>query len=336
MQTKLVTNPERRREGISVRLLQSILSGQSLEHTMAIAGQYLKRHYNCQFVDILITDQQAKTLGPMISLYQDSDLDAQAPCYPARTLLTNMRGEAIGQIVLLSSVPFTDREEAFIAETALKISLALQQSHQQEELKSKIQERELLLRDVTHRAKNVFQNIMGLIQLKFQNETQGSIQETVKEIQAYIEALAGYFSMFYSGKQVENPNAAAVVSMCIDNIEQSHQEHQIKIQTEIQNLELPANTVMPLIYFINEALSNVYKHAYTTKDNGQVRISLKHANGAVFFEIEDKGKGFIPGTQESMGRTLLHSFAKQLGGEFKIDSIPGQGTNLLLVFPFEF
>jgi signal transduction histidine kinase/DNA-binding NarL/FixJ family response regulator len=87
-----------------------------------------------------------------------------------------------------------------------------------------------------------------------------------------------------------------------------------------------------------EALSNVVSHARATR----VRVGLVYGTRSVTVLVEDNGRGFaVPGTQTfegflSAGSLGLHgmtSRALHLGGDLRLESIPGWGTKVLAILP---
>jgi signal transduction histidine kinase len=97
-------------------------------------------------------------------------------------------------------------------------------------------------------------------------------------------------------------------------------------------VEVPAPVVEALAGATAEAVSNVRRHAGTSR----VRISLTSENGAVQVEIRDRGRGFDPhstpfhryGVREAIvGRMLT------VGGTADIDSGPGGTTVTLRWWP---
>ncbi|MBI3978554.1 MAG: GAF domain-containing protein, partial [Chloroflexi bacterium] len=90
---------------------------------------------------------------------------------------------------------------------------------------------------------------------------------------------------------------------------------------------LPPLVETALFRVIQEAISNIVKHAEAKR----VWIRLEFKESAVAARIEDDGKGFRP--QEPNGRRSLGLLGMTervtlLGGTFRIDSAPGQGTRI--------
>jgi two-component system sensor histidine kinase UhpB len=87
-----------------------------------------------------------------------------------------------------------------------------------------------------------------------------------------------------------------------------------------------------------ECLTNVAKHAQAT----QVAISLARAAGVgpggeeVRFSFEDNGLGFDPGVRrQGLGLVGLRERVEALGGQFDLQSAPGQGTRVRASIPLK-
>ncbi len=81
-----------------------------------------------------------------------------------------------------------------------------------------------------------------------------------------------------------------------------------------------------------EALTNIAKHAAAN----QATVNLVCGQSDAFLTISDDGKGFYIGDSQKEGHyglDIMHERAKEVGGLLKIESIPGQGTQLTAQFP---
>ena len=92
--------------------------------------------------------------------------------------------------------------------------------------------------------------------------------------------------------------------------------------------DLPAAIKICSFRFVQEALSNAFRHAGGV---GQ-RVRLRCNEGRVLLEVSDAGPGFEPGTvhRNGLGLAGLRDRVESLGGLFKIETSP-QGTTLSMV-----
>jgi len=93
-----------------------------------------------------------------------------------------------------------------------------------------------------------------------------------------------------------------------------------------------------LYRFLQEALTNVAKHAGTTR----ARVALRSTGQTISLSVEDDGVGFDPqivrsvsGRQRGIGLMGMRERLEMLGGRLDIESQPGMGTHLIAHAPAE-
>jgi len=94
----------------------------------------------------------------------------------------------------------------------------------------------------------------------------------------------------------------------------------------------PATTAM-VIRVLNEALTNVEKHAGA----GHVDVSVRRSNGWLELRVQDDGSGFDTGHAVAgdghLGLGLMRGRAEDAGGTIELTSTPGEGTCVSLRLP---
>ena len=126
-----------------------------------------------------------------------------------------------------------------------------------------------------------------------------------------------------------------------DDIEAALQEtlqkfqHQTGLPTRLQldgeGLPLPADVQVQVLHVVQEALSNVRKHA------GASHVSLDVHKGSQWrFVVRDNGSGFDTAQRHGethVGTKIMRERAERIGATVLIDSLPGQGTTVTLTLP---
>jgi len=94
---------------------------------------------------------------------------------------------------------------------------------------------------------------------------------------------------------------------------------------------LPDEVRIALYRIAQEALNNVTKHAAAS----QVIVELELEPEQVVLDIKDDGRGFDPETvpQRGFGVRNMADRAKEIGAAFSLQSHPGQGTQIHVVWP---
>ncbi len=126
-----------------------------------------------------------------------------------------------------------------------------------------------------------------------------------------------------------------------DDIEQALQEtlqkfrHQTGLQAHLtihgDGLPLPADVQVQVLHVLQEALSNVRKHA------GASRVDLEVVKGERWrFSVRDNGVGFDASQGRGpshVGMKIMHERASGIGAEVSVVSEAGQGTTTTLTLP---
>jgi PAS domain S-box-containing protein len=110
----------------------------------------------------------------------------------------------------------------------------------------------------------------------------------------------------------------------------------VQVVTDLPSGSLPRDLETTCFRIVQEALTNIVRHAQAS----HVNIDLRQSDGTVELAIRDDGKGFDPQTVraratggESMGVLGMQERAMLVGGLLTIDSAPGVGTTIAARFP---
>jgi signal transduction histidine kinase len=104
----------------------------------------------------------------------------------------------------------------------------------------------------------------------------------------------------------------------------------IHLRMEIDhNAQLPPRDSSHLLAIVNEALSNVIRHANARN----VEIRLQEYDHTVRLAIEDDGTGLPAQHREGFGLHNMQERARLLNGTLSVTGRSGRGTSVLLEFP---
>jgi signal transduction histidine kinase len=105
----------------------------------------------------------------------------------------------------------------------------------------------------------------------------------------------------------------------------------VDLEAQLGETRLPAEAETTLYRVVQEALTNIVKHA----DAGGVSILLQRRNRAVQVVVEDDGTGFDPAAtrEDALGLAGMRERVALAGGKLRIESTPGGGTTLVAEVP---
>jgi signal transduction histidine kinase len=164
-----------------------------------------------------------------------------------------------------------------------------------------------------------------------------------REAGAELERLHGVANEIYAdiGESIAglrtNVTERGLVRALQDYVDQFEERHRIptRLRTDDAADQLPPLAALQLFRFIQEALTNVRKHAGAR----EATVTLT-ANGSdqLRVVIADDGKGFTPSNQRNstarpLGLTSMRERVEALGGTFQVQGHPGSGTHVTATIP---
>jgi two-component system sensor histidine kinase DegS len=134
-----------------------------------------------------------------------------------------------------------------------------------------------------------------------------------------------------------NVTERGLVGALQDYVEQFEERHQIPTSLRAHDAadQLSPPAALQLFRFIQEALTNVRKHASAR----EVTVTLTSIEpDQLRVVIADDGQGFTPGSQDNgkvrpLGLTSMRERVEALGGVFQVNSRPGSGTQVTATIP---
>jgi len=109
----------------------------------------------------------------------------------------------------------------------------------------------------------------------------------------------------------------------------------VRLKAELRDGSFPAEDAIHLYRIVQEALSNVARHAKAQ----EAHVTLKEHDGELDLEVRDDGAGFAagPGSNRAAGDGLglmgMRERAEHLNGSLAIESAPGKGTTIRVRVP---
>ena len=106
----------------------------------------------------------------------------------------------------------------------------------------------------------------------------------------------------------------------------------IVVTAEISSCHVSPEQTHALLSIAREALSNAIRHADAT----WITLRLTEENESLLFTVTDNGKGFTLNqaeTRHGMGLRTMQERVQELGGTWRVESTPGQGTEVQVALP---
>jgi signal transduction histidine kinase len=204
-----------------------------------------------------------------------------------------------------------------------------------------LEERDWLARELHD---NVAQ-ALGYMNLQIGTISELLANDQINEAQDSLRELKQIVGETYTDVREEIFNLRATTSLGLGFLDTLHDyltryrthyelDVQLIIEANEASLELPAEVGTQVIRIIQEALSNVRKHAGVN----QAIIRLKQTDGQICISVEDRGQGFdlakLSQTEKSgFGLQIMAERAEGAGGYLEVDTTPGEGVNVMIWMP---
>ncbi len=200
-----------------------------------------------------------------------------------------------------------------------------------------LQQRETLLREIHHRVKNNMQVMSSLLSLQARAALNPETRRMLEDNQNRIQSMALLHEILYQSEDLALVDFPKYVLRTVDYLFRSFgvKDRQIRLHTELDQLEIELDDALPFGLLISEVVSNSLKHAFPQGRGGEVSVFLRQqADTTISLILSDDGIG-LPReldwtTSRSLGLRLVRALAQQLRGTLEIRS--QGGTEVRLTF----
>jgi PAS domain S-box-containing protein len=206
---------------------------------------------------------------------------------------------------------------------------------------SSLQEKELLLREIHHRAKNNMQVISSLLELQSGYLQDKKPIEMFRESRNRIKTMALVHEKLYRSADLSEIDFHDYIGSLINNLYLFYNMsvERVPFTLEIEGVTLGIDTAIPCGLIINELVTNSLKYAFPDGKKGEIRIVLylvdKGDDGKKEYEltVEDDGIGLPKDLNlekiETLGLHLVSTIVEhQLQGTFELNRTHGTGFRI--------
>jgi PAS domain S-box-containing protein len=203
------------------------------------------------------------------------------------------------------------------------------------QLRTSLQEKEVLLKEIHHRVKNNLQMVSSLLNLQASFIQDPDVLTPFRESQQRVRAMALIHEKLYQTESLASVRFDEYVRNLVADLLRSFSPHPgtIKTRFEIDEVELEIDKVIPCALIINELVSNSIKYAFPNRIGGEIAIYFSATASKEYnLVIQDNGIGFPKELDfrntHSLGLQLVCSLTEQLQGTIELNR--SNGTAFLI------
>ncbi len=210
----------------------------------------------------------------------------------------------------------------------------------EEQLRTLLKEKDVLLRELYHRTKNNMQVIRAMLLLQAAKMPENEqAQKLVKDTENRIMVMALVHQKLYQSHDLSRVPIQDYIGELAQLIMQSYTTtaQNISLAVEVENLSLLLDTAIPCGLILNELLSNALKYAFPDHRHGKISIRLfRNESKNMELLFVDNGVGVPPGFdfrgQDTLGlQTVIAIAEHQMQGRVRFTG--EQGVTCTIEFP---
>ncbi|MEX0994760.1 MAG: sensor histidine kinase [Balneolaceae bacterium] len=208
----------------------------------------------------------------------------------------------------------------------------------EKKLKRSLTEKQILLQEIHHRVKNNLAQVHALLELQEQTDKKSTSSELLQVSRSRIRSMAFAHEALYKNKNLSRISMQEYFTKIIKATHHSFKvkDKDIELSYKFVDTELEMAKAIPLGLILNEVIINAHKHAFQTRDKGEIEVRTITSSGDIKLIIRDNGQGIStdinPQRSKSLGMLLIRKFTQQISGELDIQS-DSNGTSIAITFP---
>lgn len=199
----------------------------------------------------------------------------------------------------------------------------------EQQIKTSLHEKEILLKEVHHRVKNNMAVIYSLLSLQAEQYDSDEHKVPFMESMSRIRTMSLIHEKLYQSESLAEIDFGNYIEDLVAGFRHSlaadHKNVEISIQAS--NVRMDVNKAVPSGLIVNEIITNAFKHAFKGGDDHKIDIAIDVNNGEYHFQICDNGvglpEGYDPESATTLGMTLIYGLVSQLDADIRIDSLAG-------------
>lgn len=198
----------------------------------------------------------------------------------------------------------------------------------EEMILASLEENKTLLKELHHRVKNNFQMICSLLSLHADELEESDEKDFLNECVLKILSMSLTHELLFETNSFSLLGSKQYFERMLSNlIRASENMEDIKLTTDIKDINLTLDEAVPCALIINELFTNAVKYARTDREKLEIVIEFDMVDGEKILIFSDNGKGLDSvedfGKTSSYGLLIIKSLTRQLKGALNFENKNG-------------
>ncbi len=235
----------------------------------------------------------------------------------------------------VATAPIKDRRQRVVGIVKVIRDITLQKQIE-EQLRSSLEEKEVLLREIHHRVKNNLQVVASLLNIQSYSQRSEEGRKALVESQNRIYSMALVHQLLYQSADLAQIDMSEYLQKLVSQLVRTYSiDSAIKLHVSSPSLRVDIDRAVPCGLIVNELVTNALIHAFPDGRGGNIWVTLERVDGQVRLSVTDDGVGMEhPKDIESLGSfglQIANTLSQQLDGSMTIEG--ERGTVIRVDFP---
>lgn len=266
-------------------------------------------------------DMETEIRFAIPQLYRDHGLHSMA------NVLVRAGAEVFGVLEADNDEPraFNEDDIRLLQSFANILALVVAQANLARRNRQLIEQKELLLKELSHRTKNNNQVLMSIIDIKREKAKTEDARNELEGIQNRLMLLSSLDDILARNEFEDRVDADILVSRVCETgcaaLSKQHDEKDLRLHLE--NGTVSQSQAQSLAIIINEFITNSFKHAGA---NVGLTVGLRFSGDMLILDLCDGGPGIPDDVDRGLGMNIIDAAAKKIGA--RTHWLPGAGAHL--------
>jgi PAS domain S-box-containing protein len=194
-----------------------------------------------------------------------------------------------------------------------------------------VAEREMLLSEVNHRAKNSLAVAASLLAIQGRRQPDRAVRALFQEAQDRLNAMARVHDLLSRSESVQRVDLATYVTDLCEALRPiTEEDGRVGFDVSAESgILVQADTAFALGIALTELITNAVKYAFPPPRSGTIFAEARSGEaGRVEVSIRDDGIGMASFREGSLGYGLVRSLVQQIDGTIAVKSDPGLAVTI--------
>jgi two-component sensor histidine kinase/PAS domain-containing protein len=239
--------------------------------------------------------------------------------------LYNKKNKLIAKIILLSDISHIKKTELALKKLNQELESRINERTKElaqanDSLQQQIAQKELLLTELNHRVKNNLSIIRSLITLQASSIKDKRTVRKLDDLKNRITSIGLIYKKLYSKADISHIDLKNYLHELLAELNSSlsHDKINFGINTELVEMDVAVDIVIPIGLIVTELVINSSKYAFSGDNHNTIAVTTAQSKDRLTITVYDNGCGYpekvLKSKSNTLGLSLIQLLIKQLNG----------------------